>query len=95
MMRKIRRLFQDRRVVFAVCGVLCVLLLVLIICERRAPEAGSDLVRGLVQRVTGTAKGNADTTLVRGMVQTVTGTAKGDADTSEIMSGFCAAMWRP
>jgi hypothetical protein len=57
MMKKIRHLLQDRRVVFAVCGVLCVLLLVLIICERRDPEAGSELVRGLVQRVAGSAKG--------------------------------------
>lgn len=49
-MRKLRELIQDRRVVYIACGVLCVLLLVLTICERQNPEAGVDLMRSILRR---------------------------------------------
>ncbi len=52
-MRKFNRFIRDKRVVYAACGVLCVLLLALIVCERRDPEAGTELIRGLISSVRG------------------------------------------
>ena len=42
--------FNNSRVIWILCGVLFVLLLALMICERRYPEAGSELLRQLLHR---------------------------------------------
>lgn len=43
-------MFKDRRVIIALSVVMGVLLLGLIICERRNPEAGVELMRSLLRR---------------------------------------------
>lgn len=43
-------MFNNKKVVYGLCVALFVLLLVLMILERRFPEAGSDFVQGLLHR---------------------------------------------
>ena len=43
-------MMNDKKMVYIACVVLFVLLMALIVVERRYPEAGSELMRGLLHR---------------------------------------------
>lgn len=43
-------MFYNRKVIIGICVVLCAVLIALMICERQAPEAGSELIRNLLGR---------------------------------------------
>lgn len=43
-------MFENRKIVIGLCAVLVVLLAVLVFFEHKYPEAGSELVRGLMSR---------------------------------------------
>ena len=43
-------MFKSRRFIILLCALLCVVLAALIYCERRNPEAGSELMRRLLAR---------------------------------------------
>ena len=45
-----RNLFQSRKFIIALCIILFVILVVLMACELRDPEAGSEMVRGLLHQ---------------------------------------------
>lgn len=44
-------MFKSRRFIVLLCALLCAALAVLIYCERRNPEAGSEWMRRLLARV--------------------------------------------
>lgn len=43
-------MLRNRNVILALCVVLVILLGVLLVCERKNPEGGSELVRSLLNR---------------------------------------------
>lgn len=43
-------MFRNRNVILVLCAVLVVLLGILLVCERKDPEAGSELIRRLLNR---------------------------------------------
>jgi hypothetical protein len=43
-------MIKDKKVVYAMCVVLFVVLVALVVVERRYPEAGSEMVRNLLHR---------------------------------------------
>lgn len=44
-------MFHKRKVIIGLCALLCVALAALFYCERRSPQAGSELVRRVLARL--------------------------------------------